>query len=43
MISLDKFNGRYNTLNDPSDIICFPNKAEDINFNIFNMIKRLNQ
>ena len=43
MVSLDRCNGSFNTLHDLSRIICFPNKTEDVNLNVFNMITRINE
>ena len=41
--NLDRCTGSYNTLNDLSNKICFPNKTEDLNLNVFNMIAGLNE
>ena len=43
MFNLDRYNGSFNTLDDPSDKICFPNETEDINLSAFNMITRINE
>ena len=43
VVNLDKYNGSYNSLNDPSGTKCVPNKTEDVNFNFFNMIARINE
>ena len=32
-----------NTLNDLSNRVCVPNKTEDLNLNVFNMITRTNE
>ena len=40
MISLDRFNGNYNILDDPSAICCVPDKGEVRNLNLFDMIVR---
>ena len=42
MVSLDRSNGSCNTLDDLSRGICVPNKTEDLNLNVFNMITRIN-
>ena len=43
MVSLDKFNESCNTLDDLSSKIYVPNKAEDLNLNVFNLITRMNE
>ena len=40
MVRLVKFNGGCNTLSKISGRICFPNKTEDINLSVFNLITR---
>ena len=42
-IKLDKCVGSYNTLNDFYNKVCVPNKTEDVNLSVFNMITRLNE
>ena len=42
-IKLDKRVWSYNTLNDVSDDACVPNKTEDLNLNMFNMITGKNK
>ena len=42
MVSLDRCNGGCNILDDSSSRIYVPNKTEDVNLNIFNMIARIN-
>ena len=37
-VKLDKCVGSCNTLNDLSDTVCVPNKTEDLNIHVFNMI-----
>ena len=37
-IELDRCVGKCNTLNDFSNKICIPNKTEDLNVSVFNMI-----
>ena len=32
-----------NALNDLSNIVCVPNKAEDLNLSMFSMISRINE
>ena len=41
MISLDKYNGSINTLSEISVRICAPNKTEDVNLSVFNLIKHV--
>ena len=41
-VNLDRCIGSCNTLNDLSNKVCIPNKAEDINLLVFNMITWLN-
>ena len=43
LVTLDRCNGRCNTLHDPSNSICVPNKSEDVNLSIFKLITRINQ
>ena len=43
MIKLDSCNRICNTLDDPYDRICGPNKTEDVNSNVFDMITRTNE
>ena len=43
MSSIDRCNGSFNTFDDPSGRICVPNKTEDINLNVFNMVTRINK
>ena len=42
MISLERFNGNYNILDDPSGICCVPDEGEVRNLNLFEMIVRKN-
>ena len=37
MVNLDRFGRSCNTLDDLSDRLCFPNKAEDKNLKVLNM------
>ena len=37
-VKLDKYVDRCNTLNDLSNKVCVPNKTEDLNLSVFNMI-----
>ena len=37
-VNLDRCVGSYNTLNDLSNRVCVPNKTEDLNIHVFNMI-----
>ena len=41
-VKLDKRVGSCNTLNDLSNRVCVPNKTEDLNIHIFNMITTKN-
>ena len=43
VVSLYRYNGSFNTLDDLSSWTCVPNKTEDVNGNGFNMITRTNQ
>ena len=43
MIKLDSCNRICNTLDDPYGRICGPNKTEDVNSNVFDMITRTNE
>ena len=43
MISLDKCNDVWNTLSEIYRRNCIPNKTEDVNLNIFNLITRTNK
>ena len=43
MISLDRYDGRYNALDDPSNRIRVPNKTEDAYLNVFSMITGTNE
>ena len=42
MLNLDRCNRNCNTLNESSNRICVPNKAEDVNLNDFNLITKIN-
>ena len=42
-VKLDRFVGSCNTLNDLSNKVCVPNKTEDLNLYVFNMIKGINE
>ena len=37
-VQSDSCVGSFNTLNDLSNKVCFPNKTEELNLNVFNMI-----
>ena len=41
-VKLDGCVGSCNTLNDLSNKVCIPNKTEDLNLTVFNMIARIN-
>ena len=43
IISMNRCYGRCNTAEDPFGRICFPNKMEEVNLKVFNMIKELNE
>ena len=43
VVKLDRCDGSRNTLNDLSRKLCVPNKTEDLNLSIFNMITGLNE
>ena len=40
-VKLDTCVGSCNTLNDLSNKVCVPNKTEDLNLSVFNMITRI--
>ena len=42
-IKLDRCVGSCNTLNDLTNKVCIPNKTEDLNLRVFNMIRKINQ
>ena len=42
-VKLDRFVGRCNSLNDLSNKVCIPNKTEDLNLSVFNMITGINK
>ena len=42
-VNLDRCVGSFNTLNGLSDKVRVPNKTEDLNLSVFNMIIRMNQ
>ena len=42
-VHLDRYVGSCNTLNDLSNKVCVPNKTEDLNLSIFNMITGINE
>ena len=43
LVKLDRCLGNCNTLNDLSNKVCIPNKTEDLNLTVFNMITRINE
>ena len=43
MVKLDRCVGSCNTLNDLSNKVCVPNKTEDLNLSVFNMITGINE
>ena len=42
-VKLDKCVGSCNTINDLSNKVCVPNKTEDLNLSIFNLITGINE
>ena len=42
-VKLDRCVGSCNTLNDLSTKVCVPNKTDDLNLSVFNMITGMNQ
>ena len=42
-VKLDRSLGSSNTLNDLSNDVCVPNKTEDLNLSVFNMIPGINE
>ena len=42
-VKLDRCVGSCNSLNDWSNKVCLPNKKEDLNLSVFNMIKGINE
>ena len=42
-VKLDRWVASFNTLNDLSNKVCVPNKAEDLNLSVFNMITGINE
>ena len=42
-VKLDRCVGSRDTLNDLSNKVCFPNKTEDLNVNVFNMITGISE
>ena len=42
-VKLDRCVGSWNTLNDLSNKVYVPNKTEDLNLSVFNMITRINE
>ena len=42
-VKLDRCVGSCNTLNDLSNKVCIPNKTEDLNLSVFNMIIAINE
>ena len=43
IISLDKFSGRINVVDDLSTKICVPSRIKDVNIKVFNLIKIINE
>ena len=43
VVNLDRRVGICNTLNHLSNIVCVPNKREDLNLSMFNMITGINE
>ena len=42
-VKLDRCIGSFDTLNDLSNKVCIPNKTEDLNLSVFNMITGINE
>ena len=42
-VNLDRCNGSCNTFNDLPNKVCVPNKTEDLNLRVFNMITGINE
>ena len=42
-VKFDRWVGSCNTLNDLSNKVCGPNKTEDLNISVFNMITGINE
>ena len=43
VVKLDRYVGSFGTLNGLSNKVCVPNKTEDLNLNIFNIINGINE
>ena len=43
LVKLDRYSGSCNTLNDLSNKVCVPNKTEDLNLSMLNMIVGINE
>ena len=43
VVNLDRYVGSCSTLNDLSNKVCLPNKTEDLNLSMFNMITGINE
>ena len=41
IVSLDRWNGSSNTLNNLCNETCVPNKTEDVKIKVFNMVTRV--
>ena len=42
-VNLDRFMRRFNTVNDLSNKVCLPNRTEDLDLSLCNMITRINE
>ena len=42
-VKLDRYIGSFDTLNDLSNKVCIPNKTEDLNLSVFNLITGINE
>ena len=42
-VKLDRYDGSCSTLNDLHNKVCVPNKTEDLNLSMFNMITEINE
>ena len=43
VVNLNRYVGRLNTVNDLSKKVCVPNKTENLNLSVFNIITGINE
>ena len=43
VVKVDRCAGSYNNINDLSNKVCVPNKSDDLNLSIFNMVTGINE